>query len=191
MVSATERADARANQQRIIEAALQVVAERGAATEIREVAERAGVGVGTIYRNFTTKDDLIRGIMSSLLERFYEVRDAALEIDDPQESLRAYVGGMFEILERWAPALMAMISGAFTDELKDAFMAYARDRKLEAILHRGIALGVFRKDLPIEVARGMLVNACDPLVYLAIKDSHGHEEIAEGYIDMLLHALKA
>jgi hypothetical protein len=98
---------------------------------------------------------------------------------------------MFEILERWAPALMAMISGAFTEELKEGFMTYARDRKLEAILHRGIALGVFRKDLPIEVARGMLVNACDPLVYLAIKDSQTTEEIAEGYIDMLLHALKA
>ena len=191
MVSAPERADARANRQKILDAALSVIAERGAATEIKEVAERAGVGVGTIYRNFATKDDLIRGIMANLLETFYDVRDEALRIDDPEESLRAYVSGMFRILDRWAPALMAMISGAFTAELKDGFLAYARDRKLEAILHRGIALGVFRKDLPIEVARGMLVNACDPLVYLAIKDSQTPKQIADGYVDMLLHALRA
>lgn len=189
-MSAPERSDARANRQRILEAALQVIAERGAATEIKEVAERAGVGVGTIYRNFATKDDLIRGIIGDLLERFYAVREGALALHDPEESIRAYVSGMFEILDRWAPAIMAMISGAFTDEMKTRFLEYARDRKLEAILHRGIALGVFRRDLPVELARGMLVNACDPLIYLALKDSLSPKEIADGYVDLLLHALK-
>ncbi len=107
------------------------------------------------------------------------------------ESIRSYVGGMFRLLERFAPAIMAMISGAFTDEMKMRFMEYAADRKLEAVLHRGIALGVFRKDLPIEIARALLVNACDPLVYLAIKDSLTTEEIAEGYADLLIRALRA
>jgi AcrR family transcriptional regulator len=191
MASAPERSDARANRQRILEAALEVIAERGAATEIKEVADRAGVGVGTIYRNFATKDDLLRGIIEDLLGRFYAVRDEALALDDPVESIRSYVGGMFRLLERFAPAIMAMISGAFTDEMKMRFMEYAADRKLEAVLHRGIALGVFRKDLPIEIARALLVNACDPLVYLAIKDSLTTEEIAEGYADLLIRALRA
>ena len=74
MVYAPERADARANRQRILDAALLLIAERGAGAEIKEVAERAGVGVGTIYRNFATKDDLIRGIIEEMLQRFYEVR---------------------------------------------------------------------------------------------------------------------
>jgi hypothetical protein len=61
---------------------------------------------------------------------------------------------------------------------------------MEAILHRGIALGVFRRDLPIEMARALLVNACDPLVYLAIKESLSTEEIVSGCTDLLLKALK-
>ena len=191
MASAPERSDARANRQRILEAALEVIAERGATTEIKEVAERAGVGIGTIYRNFATKDDLVRGIIEDLLARFYTVRDDALALDDPADSIRSYVSGMFELLDRFGPAIMAMISGAFTDEIKLRFMDYARDRKLEAVLHRGIALGVFRKDIQIEVARALLVNACDPLVYLAIKDSMTTEEIARGYSDLLLHAFRA
>jgi len=191
MVSAPERSDARANRQRIIDAALQLVAERGAAIEIKDVAERAGVGVGTIYRNFATKDDLLKGIVEDILERMYAVRDRALAVDDPVESLRTYLEGMFAILEQWAPAVMAMISGAFTHEMKQSFIEFARDRKLEAIIHRGIALGVFRRDLNVDLARSFLVNACDPLVYLAIKDSLDGEALAAGYLDLLLHAFRA
>jgi AcrR family transcriptional regulator len=191
MVSAPERADARANRQRILEAALAVLSERGAAGEVKDIAERAGVGVGTIYRNFATKDDLYRAIVDDLIQRFYGVRDEALEIDDPENAITAYVGGMFLLLEKWSAAIVAMIAGSFTEEMKDRFLDFARDRKLEAILHRGIALGVFRKDLPIELARGLLVNACDPVVYLAVQDSASREEIAAGYTDMILRALRA
>ena len=190
MVSAPERSDARANRQRILEAALSVLTERGATGEVKEIAERAGVGVGTIYRNFATKDDLFRAIVEDLIGRFYGVRDEALAIDDPVESIKAYVGGMFALLEKWSPAIMAMIAGSFTEEMKERFLEFARDRKLEAILHRGIALGVFRKDLPIELARGLLVNACDPVVYLAVQDSASREAIAAGYTDMILRALR-
>lgn len=188
---APERADARANRQRILEAALAVLSERGATGEVKDIAERAGVGVGTIYRNFATKDDLLRAIVEDMIQRFYGVRDEALATDDPVEAIRTYVGGMFALLERWSPAIVAMIAGSFTEELKDRFLEYARDRKLEAILYRGIALGVFRKDLPIELARGLLVNACDPVVYLAVQDSASREEIAAGYTDMILRALRA
>lgn len=191
MVYAPERADARANRQRILDAALEVIAERGAGAEIKEVAERAGVGVGTIYRNFATKDELIRGIINDMLQRFYQVRDCALDIDDPVEAVRFYVREMFAIIERWSTAIMAIIAGTFTEELKDRFLEYARDRKLEAILHRGIALGVFRRDLPIELTRGFLVNACDPVVYIAVKDSVPREEIAVGYADLILRAIRA
>lgn len=191
MVSAPERADARANRQRILDAALAVLSDRGAAGEVKDIAERAGVGVGTIYRNFATKDDLYRAIVEDLIQRFYGVRDEALAIDDPEQAIRVYVGGMFALLEKWSPAIVAMIAGSFTEEMKDRFLAFARDRKLEAILHHGIALGVFRKDLPIELARGLLVNACDPVVYLAVQESASREEIADGYTDMILRALRA
>ena len=191
MVSAPDRADARANRQRILDAALEIIAERGAAAEIKDVAERAGVGIGTIYRNFATKDDLVRGIIQDMLRRFYEVRDDALAIEDPVESVRTYIHGMFEILQHWSPVVVAMMSGAFTDDIKEGIVQYIRDRKLEAVFHRGIALGVFRKDLQIELARGLLVNACDPVIYMAVQEQVPHEEIAAGYTDLILRSIRA
>ena len=89
-MSAPERADARANRQRIIQAALSVLAEKGAAAEIKEVAERAGVGVGTIYRNFATKDDLLRGILDDVIEQYMAIHDRALAVDDPVAGIRLF-----------------------------------------------------------------------------------------------------
>src|SRR5512139_3122196 len=157
MTGASERSDARANRRRVLDAAIEVIAERGAGAEVKEVAERAGVGVGTIYRNFATRDDLFKGVIEEMLERFYAVRDAALAVDDPIESINTYITGMFDILQLWSPAILAMMAGSFTEEMKERFLEFARDRRLEAIFHRGIALGVFRKDLPVELARGFLV----------------------------------
>ena len=191
MSHAPERADARANRQRILDAAVQVIAERGGNAEIKDVAERAGVGVGTIYRNFATKDDLFRGVVEEMLQRLYAVRDQALALDDPVESVGAYIQGMFEILEQWSPALSAMIAGAFTEEMKSRFMEFTEDRRIEAIFHRGIALGVFRRDLSVELARGLLVSTCDPVVFLALRAAVTREQMADGYTDLILRALRA
>ena len=67
IVHPSERADARANRARLVEAARAVFSERGLAAEMKEIAERAGVGVGTIYRNFPSKEDLIVAIMRDAL----------------------------------------------------------------------------------------------------------------------------
>ena len=57
--------------------------------------------------------------------------------------------------------------------------------------HLGPVLLQLPPDLPIELARGLLVNACDPVVYLAVQESASREEIAAGYTDMILRALRA
>ena len=191
MGHAPERSDARANRQKILDAAVEVIAERGGSAEVKDVAERAGVGVGTIYRNFATRDDLFRAVVEETLQRLYAVRDEALALDDPAESIGVYVRGMFHILERWSPALSAMIAGAFTEEMKDRFIEFTSDQRLEAIFHRGIALGVFRKDIPVALARGFLVSTCDPLTYLALRASATPEEMAAGYTDLIMRALRA
>lgn len=69
------RADARRNRQRILEAAETVFAERGASASTEDVAELAGVAIGTVFRHFPTKPDLLRAILKNLLARLAE--DAA------------------------------------------------------------------------------------------------------------------
>lgn len=82
------RADAVRNREKVIAAAEQVFAEHGVDAGIPEIAERAGVGKGTVYRNFETKDDLVAAILIRRMTRFdQDIRDA-LEDDDPGAAFR-------------------------------------------------------------------------------------------------------
>ncbi|WP_459718770.1 TetR/AcrR family transcriptional regulator [Actinophytocola sp. KF-1] len=68
MSSKPLRADARRNRAKILEAAAEVFAERGAAASTEEVAARAGVAIGTVFRHFPAKKDLLGAILKDLLE---------------------------------------------------------------------------------------------------------------------------
>ena len=84
------RADARRNRKLILDAAREVFSEAGAEAQIDDVARRAGVGVGTVYRHFPTKDALLIELMRTRFEQFAENLRAALQRD----------GEPFEILEQ-------------------------------------------------------------------------------------------
>lgn len=76
------RADAQRNRKRIVEAALLAFREEGLDVSVAEIARRAGVGSGTLFRNFPTKDDLIRAIVEMHMDRWAEVVTAAVEASD-------------------------------------------------------------------------------------------------------------
>jgi AcrR family transcriptional regulator len=63
------RADAQRNQERILQAAETVFAEQGASASTEDVAELAGVAIGTVFRHFSTKKDLLQAIMKNLMAR--------------------------------------------------------------------------------------------------------------------------
>ncbi len=93
-MSTTERPlrkDAERNRRRILEAASEVFGERGLGATLDAVAERAGVGVGTVYRRFPDKEALVDALFE---ERIDEVRALALEaaeIDDPWDALTTFL----------------------------------------------------------------------------------------------------
>ena len=64
MSSAPQRADARRNRVRLLETAHDLFAERGTDASLEEVARRAGVAIGTLYRHFPTRDDLLVGLFA-------------------------------------------------------------------------------------------------------------------------------
>ena len=85
------RADAQRNYDKLVAAAREVFAERGAEGSLDEIAKRAGVGPGTLYRHFPTRDDLIDALMRDWTERVAADSVAAVEAD---VSAR-------EMLQRW------------------------------------------------------------------------------------------
>ena len=69
---ASARSDAVANRESILEAARQLFAEKGLAAEVREIAERAGVGVGSLYRHFDSREGLVRAVMEAAAEELVQ-----------------------------------------------------------------------------------------------------------------------
>jgi AcrR family transcriptional regulator len=72
----------------LIEAARTAFAERGVDVSIGEIAQRAGVAKGTVFRHFATKEDLLAAIMLELLSRLIETADDLRDADDAGEALR-------------------------------------------------------------------------------------------------------
>ena len=85
------RADAERNRQLIIEAAVEVIGRRGLDASVDEIARAAGVGRGTLYRRFPTKDELVRSIVLDRTERAIASMEAAAAAPDPWEALAGVV----------------------------------------------------------------------------------------------------
>jgi AcrR family transcriptional regulator len=81
------RADAQRNRERLIEAAREVFREQGYDASLDEVAKRAGVGAGTLYRHFPSRDVLMDAIMQSWVDRVEEAAAKALAHEGPPRDL--------------------------------------------------------------------------------------------------------
>ena len=81
------RVDAARNQQRILEAARELFAEHGLEITLDDVAERAGVGVGTVYRRFSNKRELIAEVFAERIGEFAQAAEQALETEDPWDAV--------------------------------------------------------------------------------------------------------
>ena len=94
------RADAQRNRERLIEAAREVFREQGYDASLDEVAKRAGVGAGTLYRHFPSRDVLMDAIMQSWVDR----------VDEAAEKALAHEGSPRDVLLAWFESYAALIS---------------------------------------------------------------------------------
>ena len=87
----TLRADARRNRARVLEAARGCMARDGLDTQMEEIARVAGVGVGTVYRHFPNKDELVDALANERFERLAELARDALANPDPWQSFEDFM----------------------------------------------------------------------------------------------------
>jgi AcrR family transcriptional regulator len=85
------RKDAERNRQRILNAARELFAERGLGVTLNDIAHHAGVGVGTVYRRFPDKMQLIEGLFEQAVADIVALADAGLEDPDPWHGLTTFV----------------------------------------------------------------------------------------------------
>src|SRR3954452_14242287 len=137
------RADALRNRDRIVEAAREVFREHGYDASLDEVAKRAGVGPGMLYRHFPTRENLVDAIMQSWVDRVEELAvKAATHEGPPRELLLAwftdYVGLIS--LHKGGPAKITSAMGdpASPIATKCQVLAAANDRVLAPLREQGV-----------------------------------------------------
>ena len=88
------RADAARNRARVLEVAYDIFAAEGLSVPIDEIARRAGVGAGTVYRHFPTKEDLFRAVVEDRSRRIVDDGRALLDTGEPGEALFTFLRSM-------------------------------------------------------------------------------------------------
>ncbi|MFE7599500.1 TetR/AcrR family transcriptional regulator [Streptomyces sp. NPDC057494] len=154
------RADARRNRARVLEAAETVLARDGVAASMRAVAQDAGVGLGTIYRHFPTRETLYEAILVARMERLIEHAPALREAEDAGA---AFFGFFTDIVDN------ATRMRALADVLADAGMdvkaglsevGSAVRSAVEALLIRAQQEGAVREDLRLPELLALLGAVC-------------------------------
>jgi AcrR family transcriptional regulator len=95
----TLRADARRNRERIMVAARELFAREGPQAQMDEIAAHAGVGIGTVYRHFPTKEALLTAMVRDRFQAFAAIGLETEQIDDPLEALEAVMRRSAEEVE--------------------------------------------------------------------------------------------
>jgi AcrR family transcriptional regulator len=140
------RADAERNRRRILDAARQVFADEGLGVGVDAVARTAGVGVGTLYRRFPTKHDLLAAVIEDGVCRLAEEVEQVESIEDPWQAFESTVRAFAETIAR-DRGFYEVIHG--TPE----FIPIARESKLrlmdsvQRVLTRAQKARVVRKDI--------------------------------------------
>jgi AcrR family transcriptional regulator len=88
------RADAARNRARVLEVAYEIFAADGLSVPIDEIARRAGVGAGTVYRHFPTKEALFQAVIADRMNRIIDQGRALLEAEQPGEALFVFMRSM-------------------------------------------------------------------------------------------------
>jgi AcrR family transcriptional regulator len=146
------RADARRNRERLLEVAVRAFSQDGPDVTLDAIAKEAGVGIGTLYRHFPTREALIEAAYRSELARLCDAVPGLLAAMPPDQAARTWMDryiGYMATKRGMADALRAVIASGGTP------YAQSRDRLIGAItalLEAGAAAGTLRADVqPVDV----------------------------------------
>jgi AcrR family transcriptional regulator len=154
------RADAARNRARVLEVAYETFAAEGLGVAIDEIARRAGVGAGTVYRHFPTKEDLYRAVIEDRINRIVDDGRALLASADPGEALFTFLRSMVLQWGATDKGLSDALAGLGVDvkeavpEAEEAFLGL-----LEDMLRAGQKAGTVRRDLDVRDVKALMVGA--------------------------------
>jgi AcrR family transcriptional regulator len=177
------RADAARNRARLLEVAYETFAAEGLSVPIDEIARRAGVGAGTVYRHFPTKESLFKAVIEDRMQHLVDDAHALLQSAGPGDALFAFLRS---IVLQWGATdlgLVEALAGLGMDfataapDAEDSFMAV-----LGELLEAAQKAGTARQDIGVREVKSILVG-CQAM------ESY-NSELAERVTDVVIDGLR-
>ena len=178
------RADAERNRRRLLDAATEMFMERGLDVGVGEIAQQAGVGRGTLFRNFPSKEHLIAAIVVERLTESISRGRAALEAPDPGPAL-------FDLIEQSVGRLQG--DRALFDALDDTWLANEEIGRihtellgvLDALVRRAQEAGSVRPDISAVDVLMMIKGVCEAVTSF----QHVNPDVALRQLDLIRAAI--
>ena len=151
------RTDAQRNRERILEVAKEAFTQSGANASLDEIAKQAGVGPGTLYRHFSTREELIEAVYRTEVEKLAAAERTFAETMPPLDALRAWMLLFVDYIATKkiiAAALNSLVGGP--SKVFEASYGQVWEA-IRALVKRAVKSGDIRKDLdPIDLLRALI-----------------------------------
>jgi AcrR family transcriptional regulator len=174
------RTDAQRNRERILEVAKEAFTRFGADASLDDIARQAGVGAGTLYRHFPTRDALIEAVYRSEVEKLAAAERKFAETMSPIDALRTWMLLFVDYIaakQIIAPALNSIVGGP--SKLYEGSYGMIRGA-IDSLVQRAIKSGDIRRDLdPFDLLRALIGVA-------HVASGPGWQQSARRLVDILI-----
>jgi len=178
------RRDAERNRQRIIAAAHEVFRERGLSATLDDIARHAGVGVGTAYRRFANKEELIDALFEDMIDTVEAIAAEAAADPDPWHGFATSLEKVCEV-QAFDRGLREVMLGTGRGPQRQAQMLGRIKPLIDGLIDRAKEQGALRPDVqPWDLPMIQIMVA-------AVTDKTGHPDLWRRYLHLLLDGLRA
>lgn len=178
------RRDAEANRRRILSAAREVFRERGMEASLSDIAAHAGLGLGTVYRRFSNKEELVDALFDDMIDVLAAAGEEGLADPDPWHGLVASMEKACEI-QAFDRGVREVMLGAAASPQRRAQVLTRIAPTMDALVARAKEQGALRADVvPLDIPMIQLMVA-------AVTDRTGQPDLWRRYLRLLLDGLRA
>jgi AcrR family transcriptional regulator len=178
------RADAVRNRERVLEAAKAVFSAGGPEASLEAVAKRAGVGIGTLYRHFPTRESLFEAVYRREVEQLGELAEQLKSAMDPVDALRRWLRSNVEFVATKKGMSAALALAVQSGSELHAFSFERLTKAIGSLLDRAVTAGEIRADISPEDLLRALIGMC------YMHDQPGWQSTALRLLDVFVDGLR-
>ena len=154
------RADSIRNRERLLKAAARVFGAGGSEASLEAVAKRAGVGIGTLYRHFPTREALFEAVYRREVDELGELAERLAQESAPVDALRQWLRAIVQLIATKKGMLAALALAAHGPSDLYAYSLERLTKAVGALLERAVAAGQIRADITPEDLLRALIGLC-------------------------------